>query len=175
MKNPSKFILILLIVCYLPFTVMAKEGADEKALILVKILGYVRGIDTKSKTLRLGVVYNPSNLKSVQDSKAMRQSLEQTETFLSVDLVSILSLSDNADHSIFLIGQDLSEHFDSIRDIAQKNRIFTISTDPACAKKKSCVLSVDFKSSFKVYFSQEALESTGYDVDSTFRYLAIRV
>jgi hypothetical protein len=152
----------------------AMGNPSQKAEILFKAMGYVRGLDIESAG-QLAIIYDSTSGPSKQEAQAIKTSMERSKTTLTIHLVPVQSLANAQEFTVFFIGSGLTEYFDTIKTISQKNSIFTISEDSECARSDCCALAVSFEPSVKIYLNESVLEQTGFDVDSTFRYLAIRI
>lgn len=149
------------------------------ASVIVKSLDYVRGLRPDNGTLNVGIVYDPGNGASQQEAQVvydLLKSMPQLEAGrLSPSLVSIHALGQHKSSQILYIARGLNDYYARIRDFSHTNHVFNISLDRGCADTGCCAVAVQTGSKVKIFLNVEAMENSGFDVDATFRYMAVRV
>ena len=172
--------LSLLFLLWLTPTIPSYAGNDDRAGLFVKTLGYVRGLETgRDGNLQIGIVYDAGNSASMAEAQSIKNELlslkKAKQGPLAVDLIAAPSLGDQSEYQAFIITKDMSNYFDRIKKTVAQNTIFSMSSDPDCARQDCCIVAIEQNATTKIYLNESTMEDIGFDIDTTFRYLAIRL
>ncbi len=149
----------------------AEKNFIDAVPVAIKALEYVRSLD-RGNDFNIGIVYNSSDIVASKNAKMLQDTLKND---IKSFLVPVNTLEKNAQFNVYFVVGDLETNYPDIKRISEKNHILSLGFDAACARAEACAICVEFESGVKIYLNEDALEEMGHDIDSTFRYLAIRL
>ena len=179
LKCVSFALVLLVAVLVMSSKVHAHEQLLKNIEATIKTLNYVRTINSSSTGdfLNVAVAFEPGNWKTIEEADLIVNTLNKIGKIkkkkLNLVKVPVNSVSPSVD--VLFVTTGLNKSYEHIKKFSILNHILNISMDPSCTKNNVCVIAVDAQSSpVKIYLNEKAMEEAGFDVDSTFRYLAIR-
>lgn len=154
----------------------ADQVSAREVEVIANSLKYVRGIDSKSKTLHVIAVYDPSVAGAEVEAKSfVDQFTNASKSDVKVSLVRFAELGGQNDADIAFIAGGLKSQLAPVFDYAKKHHVFTITRDMECVKNKACVVGVRAETSVDVYLSEETMRALGFEVDSAFKFMVKRI
>lgn len=153
---------------------------ENVANLMLRALGFVRGLSVNAQgDIPIAIVYNPANASSAQEARDIKERLSQNRKtrkgMLRGELLPVSAIQQDNKARAFVLTSNMREHYASVKKAALSRRAFVISADPECARQNYCVVSIDQSAGTKIYLNESVLDEIGLDIDTTFRYLAIRL
>ena len=146
----------------------------------IQVAGRVIGfIDpAPSGTLKLGIVYDPSNAASTADEQALAKILGDGFTVSGLTLVPepvpIANVSHTDVDMLFLTG-GLGSPGAAAGKVASTRKILCVTTDLAATRAGICAVAVQSSPEVQIILNRAALSASGISFDSAFMLLVTEI
>ena len=174
MKLPT--VLLLAIALSMPVSTHAESTVSpQEVQVMVNTLKYIVGLPPADKPLQILALYDASLPDSKAQAEAFVQQVSVNKTAKARHVVARIStLQDGASGAapLVFIPTGFSAHYKEVAELAKNKHVFPITTDKDCVAAKACALSFSVGDSIEIFLSEDALKTSGFDVDAAFRFMA---
>lgn len=144
---------------------------------ILKVIGFIRGLKFDDLALNVGIIYDPESSTSRNIASIVSKEISENPNIRKGKIIPTLT-SINAPLDImqvYIIAPGTERGYNIIRKIAQSRKSVTIGMGSECARENVCALAVEKTQSIKIYLNESIFDQTTYDLDSTLRYLAVKL
>jgi hypothetical protein len=174
-KFPSKSLMLsclLFSMISLNFPQAAFSEISEKdGFVILRVIGLLQNAPKGSVTVGILSGSNSSPAETASFIDKFTAKAQQKDFSLKFTPLTVQDLPQTSLGILILSGEFSATEYTTIYEVAQKNKIATISTTPTCLATKQCAISIKSSPAVDIRLSQSAAAGTGVGFGSNMRMM----
>ncbi len=175
------FSFLLLLITFLGAPVPVRANTPSLTMEVqtaIKIIGFIQGVKASSNNeINIKIVFDPESVDSKLSATKIQEIINSAPSIRKKRIISNLSSINTPlePSQIYIIAPNTSRGYNVIKKHSLQNKSVAISIGSDCARRNICGLAVEKKQAIKIYLNESIFDLSAYDLDSTLRYLAVKL